>query len=209
MEIAVKDIQGKETGKKVTLDDSVFGIEPNEHAVYLDVKAILANKRQGTHASKEKSMLSGSTKKLKRQKGTGGARAGSIKNPLFRGGARVFGPQPRDYSEKVNKQVKALARKSALSAKVKDNEVIVVEDFSFEAPKTRQMVEFKKNFNLDDKNSLLVVANPNKNVYLSARNLQGFSVVSACDLNTYEILKAKNLILCEGSVEEIVKTLKK
>ncbi|MBP5370999.1 MAG: 50S ribosomal protein L4 [Bacteroidales bacterium] len=209
MEIAVKDIQGKETGKKVTLDDSVFGIEPNEHAVYLDVKAILANKRQGTHASKEKSMLSGSTKKLKRQKGTGGARAGSIKNPLFRGGARVFGPQPRDYSEKVNKQVKALARKSALSAKVKDNEVIVVEDFSFEAPKTKQMVEFKKNFNLDDKNSLLVVANPNKNVYLSARNLQGFSVVSACDLNTYEILKAKNLILCEGSVEEIVKTLKK
>lgn len=209
MEIAVKDIQGKETGKKVTLDDSVFGIEPNEHAVYLDVKAILANKRQGTHASKEKSMLSGSTKKLKRQKGTGGARAGSIKNPLFRGGARVFGPQPRDYSEKVNKQVKVLARKSALSAKLKDNEIIVVEDFSFETPKTKQMVEFKKNFNLDDKNSLLVVANPNKNVYLSARNLQGFSVISACDLNTYEILKAKNLILCAGSVEEIVKTLNK
>jgi len=209
MEIAVKDIQGKETGKKVTLDDSVFGIEPNEHAVYLDVKAILANKRQGTHASKEKSMLSGSTKKLKRQKGTGGARAGSIKNPLFRGGARVFGPQPRDYSEKVNKQVKVLARKSALSAKLKDNEIIVVEDFSFEAPKTKQMVEFKKNFNLGDKNSLLVVANPNKNVYLSARNLQGFSVVSACDLNTYEILKAKNLILCTSSVEEIVKTLNK
>ncbi|MBR5434909.1 MAG: 50S ribosomal protein L4 [Bacteroidales bacterium] len=209
MEIAVKDIQGKETGKKVTLDDSVFGIEPNEHAVYLDVKAILANKRQGTHASKEKSMLSGSTKKLKRQKGTGGARAGSIKNPLFRGGARVFGPQPRDYSEKVNKQVKVLARKSALSAKLKDNEIIVVEDFSFEAPKTKQMVEFKKNFNLSDKNSLLVVANPNKNVYLSARNLQGFSVVSACDLNTYEILKAKNLILCTSSVEEIVKTLNK
>ncbi len=209
MEIAVKDIQGKETGKKITLDDSVFGIEPNEHAVYLDVKAILANKRQGTHASKEKSMLSGSTKKLKRQKGTGGARAGSIKNPLFRGGARVFGPQPRDYSEKVNKKVKDLARKSALSAKVKDNEVIVVEDFTFEAPKTKQMVEFKKNFGLDDKNSLLVLANPNNNVYLSARNLQGFSVVSASELNTYEILRAKNLILCEGSVEEIVKTLKK
>ena len=209
MEIAVKDIQGKEPGKKITLDDSVFGIEPNEHAVYLDVKAILANKRQGTHASKEKSMLSGSTKKLKRQKGTGGARAGSIKNPLFRGGARVFGPQPRDYSEKVNKKVKDLARKSALSAKVKDNEVIVVEDFTFEAPKTKQMVEFKKNFGLDDKNSLLVLANPNNNVYLSARNLQGFSVVSASELNTYEILRAKNLILCEGSVEEIVKTLNK
>ena len=209
MEIAVKDIQGKETGKKVTLDDSVFGIEPNEHAVYLDVKAILANKRQGTHATKEKSTLSGSTKKLKRQKGTGGARAGSIKNPLFRGGARVFGPQPRDYSEKVNKKVKALARKSALSAKVKDNEVIVVEDFTFETPKTKQIVAIQKNLNLGDKKSLLVVANSNNNVYLSARNLQGFSVVSACDLNTYEILKAKNLILCESSVEEIVKTLNK
>ena len=209
MEIVVKDIQGKDTGKKVILDDAIFGIEPNEHAVYLDVKAILANKRQGTHASKEKSTISGSTRKLKRQKGTGGARAGSIKNPLFRGGARVFGPQPRDYSEKVNQKVKDLARKSALSAKVKDNEVIVVEDFSFDAPKTKQMVEFKKNFNLDDKNSLLVLANPNNNVYLSARNLQGFSVVSASELNTYEILKAKNLILCEGSVEEIVKTLNK
>ena len=209
MEIAVKDIQGKETGKKVTLDDSVFGIEPNEHAVYLDVKAILANKRQGTHATKEKSTLSGSTKKLKRQKGTGGARAGSIKNPLFRGGARIFGPQPRDYSEKVNKKVKVLARKSALSAKVKDNEVIAVEDFTFEAPKTKQIVAIQKNLNLGDKKSLLVVANSNNNVYLSARNLQGFSVVSACDLNTYEILKAKNLILCESSVEEIVKTLNK
>lgn len=209
MEIAVKDIQGKETGKKVTLDDSVFGIEPNEHAVYLDVKAILANKRQGTHATKEKSTLSGSTKKLKRQKGTGGARAGSIKNPLFRGGARIFGPQPRDYSEKVNKKVKVLARKSALSAKVKDNEVIVLEDFTFEAPKTKQIVAIQKNLNLGDKKSLLVVANSNNNVYLSARNLQGFSVVSACDLNTYEILRAKNLILCESSVEEIVKTLNK
>ncbi len=209
MEIAVKDIQGKETGKKITLDESVFGIKPNEHAVYLDVKAILANKRQGTHASKEKSTLSGSTKKLKRQKGTGGARAGSIKNPLFRGGARVFGPQPRDYSEKVNKKVKDLARKSVLSAKLKDNEIIVVEDFSFDAPKTKQMVEFKKNFNLGDKNSLLVVANPNNNVYLSARNLQGFSVISACDINTYELIKSKNLILCESSVEEIVKTLNK
>lgn len=209
MEIAVKDIQGKETGKKVTLDDSVFGIEPNEHAVYLDVKAILANKRQGTHATKEKSTLSGSTKKLKRQKGTGGARAGSIKNPLFRGGARIFGPQPRDYSEKVNKKVKVLARKSALSAKVKDNEVIVLEDFTFEAPKTKQIVAIQKNLNLGDKKSLLVVANSNNNVYLSARNLQGFSVVSACDLNTYEILNAKNLILCESSVEEIVKTLNK
>ena len=209
MEIAVKDIQGKETGKKVTLDDSVFGIEPNEHAVYLDVKAILANKRQGTHATKEKSTLSGSTKKLKRQKGTGGARAGSIKNPLFRGGARIFGPQPRDYSEKVNKKVKVLARKSALSAKVKDNEVIVLEDFTFEAPKTKQIVAIQKNLNLGDKKSLLVVANSNNNVYLSARNLQGFSVVSASELNTYEILRAKNLILCEGSVEEIVKTLNK
>ena len=175
----------------------------------MDVKAILANKRQGTHATKEKSTLSGSTKKLKRQKGTGGARAGSIKNPLFRGGARIFGPQPRDYSEKVNKKVKVLARKSALSAKVKDNEVIVLEDFTFEAPKTKQIVAIQKKLNLGDKKSLLVVANSNNNVYLSARNLQGFSVVSACDLNTYEILKAKSLILCESSVEEIVKTLNK
>jgi large subunit ribosomal protein L4 len=209
MEIAVKDIKGKDTGKKVVLDDSVFGIEPNEHAVYLDVKAILANKRQGTHASKEKSVISGSTRKLKKQKGTGGARAGSIKNPLFHGGARVFGPQPRDYSEKVNKKLKELARKSVLSAKVKDNEVIVVEDFSFEAPKTKQMLEIKKNLNLNDKNSLIVVANPNNNVYLSARNLQSISVVNACDINTYDLLKAKNLILCESSVEEIVKTLNK
>jgi len=209
MEVAVKDIQGKDTGKKINLDDSVFGIEPNEHAVYLDVKAILANKRQGTHASKEKSLVSGSTKKLKRQKGTGGARAGSIKNPLFRGGARVFGPQPRDYSEKVNKKVKVLARKSVLSAKLKDNEIIVVEDFSFDAPKTKEMVAIKKNLQLDDKKSLLVMANSNNNVYLSARNLQGFSVVSASDINTYEILRAKNLILCESSVEEIVKNLNK
>ncbi len=209
MEIAVKDIKGKDTGKKVVLDDSVFGIEPNEHAVYLDVKAILANKRQGTHASKEKSVLSGSTRKLKKQKGTGGARAGSIKNPLFHGGARVFGPQPRDYSEKVNKKLKELARKSVLSAKVKDNEVIVVEDFSFDVPKTKQMLEIKKNLNLNDKNSLIVVANPNNNVYLSARNLQSISVVNACDINTYDLLKAKNLILCVSSVEEIVKTLNK
>ncbi len=209
MELAVKDIKGKDTGKKVVLDDSVFGIEPNEHAVYLDVKAILANKRQGTHASKEKSVISGSTRKLKKQKGTGGARAGSIKNPLFHGGARVFGPQPRDYSEKVNKKVKELARKSVLSAKVKDNEVIVVEDFSFDAPKTKQMLEIKKNLNLNDKNSLIVIANPNNNVYLSARNLQSISVLNACDINTYDLLKAKNLILCESSVEEIVKTLNK
>ena len=209
MEIAVKDIQGKETGKKVVLDEEIFGIEPNEHAVYLDVKAILANKRQGTHASKEKSVVSGSTRKLKRQKGTGGARAGSIKNPLFRGGARVFGPQPRDYSEKVNKKLKDLARKSVLSAKAKDNEIIVLEDLNFEAPKTKNIVALKKNLNLNDKNSLLIVANPNNNVYLSARNLQGFSVVNACDINTYDLLKAKNLILCESSVEEIVKTLKK
>ncbi|MCQ2605313.1 MAG: 50S ribosomal protein L4 [Bacteroidales bacterium] len=209
MEIVVKDIQGKDTGKKVVLDDAIFGIEPNEHAVYLDVKAILANKRQGTHASKEKSTISGSTRKLKRQKGTGGARAGSIKNPLFRGGARVFGPQPRDYSEKINKKVKDLARKSVLSAKAKDNEIIVVEDFSFEAPKTKNIVALQKNLNVGDKKSLLVIANQDNNVYLSARNLQGFSVVNASDINTYELLKAKNLILCESSVEEIVKILNK
>ncbi len=209
MEIVVKDIQGKDTGKKVVLDDAIFGIEPNEHAVYLDVKAILANKRQGTHASKEKSTISGSTRKLKRQKGTGGARAGSIKNPLFRGGARVFGPQPRDYSEKINKKVKDLARKSVLSAKAKDNEIIVVEDFSYEAPKTKNIVALQKNLNVCDKKSLLVIANQDNNVYLSARNLQGFTVVNASDINTYELLKAKNLILCESSVEEIVKILNK
>ena len=209
MEVSVLNINGQETGRKVTLNEAIFGIEPNDHVLYLDVKQYLANQRQGTHKAKERAEVAYSTKKIKKQKGTGGARAGSIKNPLFHGGARVFGPQPRDYSEKVNKKLKELARKSVLSAKVKDNEVIVVEDFSFEAPKTKQMLEIKKNLNLNDKNSLIVVANPNNNVYLSARNLQSISVVNACDINTYDLLKAKNLILCESSVEEIVKTLNK
>ncbi len=209
MELAVKDIQGKDTGKKVTLDDSVFGIEPNQHAVYIDVKAILANKRQGTHSAKERNAVKGSTKKVKRQKGTGGARAGDIKNPLFRGGGRIFGPEPRDYSQKVNKKIKVLARKSVLSAKVKENSIVIVEDFDFEAPKTKQLVDIKDKLQLSNKNSLLILGNTNKNVYLSSRNLQGFNVVKASDVNTYDILKAKSVVISESSIEEIEKILKK
>lgn len=209
MELVVKDIQGKDTKKKVVLDESIFCIEPNEHAVYLDVKAILANKRQGTHSSKERNAIAGSTKKIKRQKGTGGARAGSLNNPLFRGGGRIFGPQPHDYYQKINKKVKDLARKSVLSSKIKDNAILIIEDFDFEAPKTKSLVEIKQNLKIDNKNSLIIVPNTNKNVYLSSRNLQGVSVVNACDVNTYELLKAKNLIILESSVEEIEKNLKK
>lgn len=208
MELVVKDIQGKDTKKKVVLDESVFCIEPNEHAVYLDVKAILANKRQGTHSSKERNAIAGSTRKIKRQKGTGGARAGSLNNPLFRGGGRVFGPEPRDYTQKINKKLKDLARKSVLSSKLKDNAIIVVEDFDFEAPKTKKLIEIKENLKIDNKNSILIIPNINKNVYLSSRNLQGFSVVNALDINTYDLLKAKNVILFESSVEEIEKNLK-
>ena len=209
MELVVKDIQGKDTKKKVVLDESIFGIEPNEHAVYLDVKSILANKRQGTHSSKERNAIVGSTRKIKKQKGTGGARAGSLNNPLFRGGGRVFGPEPRDYEQKVNKKIKDLAKRSVLSTKVKENAVLIVEDFDFETPKTKRFLEIKENLKIDNKNSLLVLPNINKNVYLSSRNLQGFSVVNACDINSYELLKAKNLILFESSVEEIEKNLKK
>jgi len=208
MELAVIDIQGKDTGKKVSLDDSVFGIEPNEHAVYLDVKATLTKRRQGTASAKERNRIVGSTKKLKKQKGTGGARAGSIKNPLFRGGGRVFGPRPKNYNEKVNKKLKDLARKSVLSSKIKDNQLIVVQDFDFEAPKTKNIIEIKSNLKIDNKNSLLILADSNKNVYLSSRNLQGFQVVKASNINTYEILRAKNIILAEGSIEEIEKILK-
>lgn len=209
MELVVKDIQGKDTKKKVVLDESIFGIEPNEHAVYLDVKSILANKRQGTHSSKERNAIVGSTRKIKKQKGTGGARAGSLNNPLFRGGGRVFGPEPRDYEQKVNKKIKDLAKRSVLSTKIKENAVLIVEDFDFETPKTKRFLEIKENLKIDNKNSLLVLPNINKNVYLSSRNLQGFSVVNACDINSYELLKAKNLILFESSVEEIEKNLKK
>ena len=203
MELEVYNIKGAKTDRKVTLNDTIFGVEPNDHAIYLDVKQFMANKRQGTHSSKEKSMVSGSTKKLKKQKGTGGARAGSIKNPLFRGGARVFGPQPREYNFKLNKKLKKLARVSALSYKAKDNNIIVLEDFSFEVPKTKNIAEILKNLNLTGEKTLFVMANTDLNVVLSSRNLKKVKVVRATDLNTYEILDAKRLVITEGSVKDI------
>jgi large subunit ribosomal protein L4 len=208
MEISVLNIQGKDTGKKVNLQDTIFGIEPNDHAIYLDVKQYLANQRQGTSKSKEKSEVSGSTRKLKKQKGTGTARSGSIKSPVFRGGGRVFGPKPRNYFMKVNKKVKQLARKSALAYKAKENKLLILEDIVFDSPKTSKMVEIQNNLKLGDKNLLFVVANPNNSVYLSSRNLQGVSVVTASDLNTYQILRAKSLVVTESSVAEIENILK-
>jgi len=208
MEAKVLSISGQDTGRTVQLDDSIFAIEPNDHAIYLDVKQILANKRQGTHKSKERSEVSGSTRKLKRQKGTGTARAGSIKSPLFRGGGRVFGPVPRDYSFKLNKKVKLLARKSALTYKVKENAFIVVEDFNFEAPKTKEFVTICKNLNVADKKTIFVLSETNKNIYLSSRNLQQQKVVQASSLNTYEILRAKAMVLSESSVEVLHKMFK-
>ena len=203
MELSVSNIKGEDTGKKVTLNDSVFGIEANEQAIYLDVKQYMANKRQGTHKSKERSEISGSTRKLKKQKGTGGARSGDINSPVMIGGGRVFGPKPRDYSFKLNKKVKRLARKSALSLKAQENAIIVVEDFSFEAPKTKEYAEFVKNLQVADKKSLLVLADQNKNVYLSARNLEKAKVVTVSELNTYKLLDAKSLLLTESSVAAI------
>lgn len=205
MEVAVYNIKGAVTNNMVTLDDSVFAIEPNDHAIYLDVKQYLANQRQGTHSSLEKSVVSGSTKKLHKQKGTGGSRKGSIKNPLYRGGARVFGPQPRDYSFKLNKKLKKLARKSALSYKVKDSQLTIVEDFSFETPKTKNFTELLKNFKMTGKKVLLVVDKVENNILLSARNLKRVKIVSAADLNTYEILNATQLIITAGSVREVEK----
>lgn len=209
MQVEVFNISGKKTSKKVELADTVFAVEPNDHCIYLDVKQHLANRRQGTHKSKERAEIARTTKKLKRQKGTGGARAGSMKSPLFIGGGRVFGPRPRDYSFKLNKKVKALARTSALTYKAKDNAITVLEDFSFEAPKTRNYVELLKNLNLADKKTLLVLGDTNKNVYLSSRNLQGTKVVKASDLNTYDILNAENLILAESSVKTLETILNK
>lgn len=203
MELSVYNIKGEDTGKKVTLNDSVFGIEANEQAIYLDVKQYMANKRQGTHKSKERSEISGSTRKLKKQKGTGGARSGDINSPVMIGGGRVFGPKPRDYSFKLNKKVKRLARKSALSLKAQENAIIVVEDFSFEAPKTKEYAEFVKNLQVADKKSLLVLADQNKNVYLSVRNLEKAKVVTVSELNTYKLLDAKSLLLTESSVAAI------
>jgi len=209
MKVAVLNTNGAETGRNVELTDSIFGIEPNDHAIYLDVKQYLANQRQGTHSAKEKSQLSGSTKKLKNQKGTGGARAGSIKNPLYRGGARVFGPRPRDYSFKLNKKLKVLARKSVLSYKAKESLITVVEDFGFDTPKTKQILKIQENLKLNNKKVLLIVPEPNKSLYLSSRNLQGFTVLTASDINTYQIAKAKNVVLFESSVGEIEKVLNK
>ncbi|MCH5216478.1 MAG: 50S ribosomal protein L4 [Muribaculaceae bacterium] len=203
MELAVYNINGQDTGKKVTLNDEVFAIEPNEHAVYLDVKQYLANQRQGTHKSKERSEVSGSTRKLHKQKGGGGSRIGDINSPVLVGGGRVFGPRPRDYRFKLNKKVKQLARKSALSYKAMDNEIIVVEDFTFEAPKTKDFVNFTKNLKLEGKKLLLVFASQNKNVYLSARNVQTANIMTAQDLNTYKVLDNKALVLTESSVDVI------
>lgn len=195
------NISGKETGQKVKLEESVFGIVPNDHAIYLDVKQYLANNRQGTHKSKERSEVTGSTRKLKKQKGSGSARFGDIKNPLFRSGGRVFGPRPRDYSFKLNKKVKALARLSALAYKAKSNQVVVLEDFNFDAPKTREFFNIQKNLNLDNKKSLLVLKERNNNIYLSSRNLQNSKVVTLSELNTYDIMNATTLLFVKSSLD--------
>lgn len=203
MEVAIYNISGAETGKKATLNDEIFGIEPNNHAIYLDVKQYLANKRQGTHKSKQRNEVMGSTRKLKKQKGTGGARAGSILSPLFPGGGRVFGPVPRDYSFKLNKKLKQLARKSALAYKAKDNAITVVEDFAMEAPKTKEFIAITKNLKLDGKKILVVLPETNPVVSLSARNLQNVKVIQASNLNTYDVMNAAGIVLAETSVEAV------
>ncbi len=200
MELSIYNIKGEVTDKKVTLNDSIFGIEPNNHVIWLDVKQYLANQRQGTHKSKERSEIAGSTRKLIRQKGGGGARRGDIKSPVLVGGGRAFGPKPRDYSFKLNKKVKALARKSALSLKAQNNAIVVVEDFNFDAPKTKSFVELTKNLQLSDKKLLFVLPNQNKNVYLSARNLERVKIITASDINTYRIMDCAGLVLTESSV---------
>lgn len=209
MELNVLNIQGADTGRKVTLNDSLFNVDPNDHAIYLDVKQFLANQRQGTHKAKERNEIARTTKKLKRQKGTGGARAGSMKSPLFRGGGRVFGPKPRDYSFKLNKKLKRAARLSALIYKLRNQEVLVVEDFSLETPKTKEFISILKNLNASGKRSLVVVSELNKNVFLSGRNLPNSEVLVANELNTYQIMKAKSLILSEKSVQIIQDILNK
>lgn len=209
MEVAVLNNSGKETSKKVTLSSDVFGIEPNDHAIYLDVKSFLANQRQGTHKSKQRNEISGSSKKLKKQKGTGGARAGNIKNPQFKGGGRVFGPTPRDYSFKLNKKVKDLARKSALSYKAKDNSIAILEDFSFESPKTKQFLSLLNALALSDKKTLLVLPELNKNVVLSGRNIQNTKVTTADQINTFDVMNADNVIFVESSVSKVENLLNK
>uniref|UniRef100_A0AB33J354 Large ribosomal subunit protein uL4 n=1 Tax=Prevotella sp. GTC17254 TaxID=3236794 RepID=A0AB33J354_9BACT len=209
MEVSVLNINGQETGRKVTLNESIFGIEPNDHVLYLDVKQYLANQRQGTAKSKERSEVSGSTRKLGRQKGGGGARRGDINSPVLVGGGRVFGPKPRDYRFKLNKQVKTLARKSALSYKAQDNAIVVVEDFSFDAPKTKDFVNFAKNIKVDGKKILVLLPEVDKNVYLSARNLQRSEVMLASALNAYKVLNADVVVITENSLKAIDEILTK
>ena len=201
MKIAIVDKEGKDTGKKVELKDSIFRIEPNDHAVYLDVKHYMANQRQGTHKTKERGEVRGSTAKIKRQKGTGTARAGSIKSPIMRGGGRTFGPRPRDYDFKLNKKVRQLARKSALSYKAKDKAIIVLEDMKFEETKTRNLVDLNATLKISDKKSLFVLAEQNKNLYLSSRNLKSTEIITASELNTYKIMRASTLVLFESSLD--------
>jgi len=209
MEVNVVNISGKETGAKVQLPEAIFGVEPNDHAIYLDVKQYLANQRQGTHKSKQRNEIAGSTRKLYKQKGTGGARAGNIKSPLFNGGGRVFGPQPRDYSFKLNKKLKQLARKSALSYKAQDNNIVVLEDFSFDAVKTKNYAKLIADLNVANEKTLLVLPAANNNVYLSSRNIQKAKVITADQLNTYDVLNAGKLLLTAGSVKKLEEALAK
>ncbi len=203
MEVAVIKSSGEATSKKVTLSDSIFAIEPNDHAIYLDVKSYLANQRQGTHKSKQRNEISGSSKKLKKQKGTGGARAGNIKNPQFKGGGRIFGPQPRDYSFKLNKKVKDLARKSALTYKAKDNSIAILEDFSFDSPKTKQFVGLLKSLSLGDKKTLFILPEGNKNVVLAGRNVVNTKITTADQINTYDLMNADTLVLVESAISKV------
>lgn len=207
MELNILKINGEDTGRKITLDDAIFGIEPNDHVIYLDVKQYLANKRQGTHKTKERSEVARSTRKLFRQKGTGGARRGDMKSPILKGGGTIFGPKPRDYSQKVNKKVKRLARLSALSYKAKANEIMVVEDFSFEAPKTKDFVKVTNSLNVADKKSLFLVDNPGANVILSARNLMGVTIMQATDVNTYALLNAQSVVFTESGLSKLIALL--
>ncbi len=207
MKVAVLDIKGKETGRKIDLPDDVFKIEPNNHAIYLDVKQYLAHQRQGTHKSKERAEIAGSTRKIKKQKGTGTARAGSIKSPVFRGGGRIFGPRPKDYTQKLNKGLKRLARKSALSLKQQESAIMVVEDFNFDAPKTADFKVVLKALGLDAKKSLFVLGDSNNNVYLSSRNLKGSEVITHSELSTYKILNANNIVLLESCLQGIESNL--
>lgn len=209
MEVAVLNSQGKETGRKITLSDSVFGLEPNNHVIYLDVKRYLANQRQGTHKAKERNEVAGSTRKIKKQKGTGTARAGSVKSPVFVGGGRIFGPRPKDYTQKLTKNVKRLARRSALSAKAKSQSILVVEDLNFETPKTKEFTNILKSLGLENKKSLFVLPDTNNNVYLSSRNLKTSNVVTASELNTFEVVNASNVVLLESSVEVLESILTK